>query len=292
MIQKLLLFLCGVALFTLITAGKNDGSNILKSSGSHISSTGAPGEQTCAQAGCHADASIEHDDNKAVTLLTLGNGEKSYTPSTKYTVRLHAAKLGVGRFGFQIVALDTTNRSIGTFAVPQGSNRVQLQKGAINSSDRYYVTHTTAGNKPILNEEIDWLFNWTAPPKYKGKVTFYYCVNATNMDNASTGDHLYLASESYSATTTNIEEQEQVSNNFSIYPTIANEYLTVENKSGFEKNTSYSIVSIGGMPLLNNQVENGSTASSIPLSSLPNGFYSLVISTGETTFVKKFVVMR
>lgn len=292
MTQKLLLLLVGVAMFALITAGKNDGAMVLKSSGSHISSTGAPGEESCAKAGCHVDAKIERDDNKVVTKLTLGNGETTYTPASKYTVKLHVAKAGIGRFGFQVVALDSNNRTIGTFAVPAGSNLVQLQKGPVNNFDRNYVTHTTAGNKPKVVGEIEWLFNWTASQKYKGKVSFYYCVNATNMDNLNTGDDLFLASESFTATTTGVEENQLTSTDIRVYPTVASDYLTIENEAGFENNTQYSIVSVGGITLLKNDVGNGSNVEKIILSSLPNGFYSLVITTNEKRVVKQFVVMR
>lgn len=292
MTQKLLLLLFSAAIFALITAGKNDGAVVLKSSGSHISSTGAPGEESCAKAGCHVDAKIERDDNKVVTKLTLGNSEKTYTPASKYTIKLHVVKAGVGRFGFQVVALDSNNRTIGTFAVPQGSNLVQLQKGPVNNFDRNYVTHTTAGNKPKVVGEIEWLFNWTASQNYKGKVTFYYCVNATNMNNANTGDNLFLASESFTATTTDVEENQLKSMDFRLYPTIASDYLTIDNESGFGNNTSYTVTSTGGMTLLKNYIEGGSNNVVLPLVSLPNGIYYLHVTTGEANITKMFIVLR
>ncbi|MBI3233213.1 MAG: T9SS type A sorting domain-containing protein [Bacteroidetes bacterium] len=292
MIRKLLLLTFSMAMVALITAGKNDGATILKSSGSHISSTGAPGEESCAKSGCHVDAKIEQDDNKVVTNLIVGNNEKTYKPATQYTVTLRATKAGIGRFGFQVVALDSNNRSIGTFAVPAGSKLVQLQKGQVNSFERTYVTHTTSGNKPIVTGQIEWRFNWTSSQKYQGKVSFYYCVNATNMNSANTGDNLFLASESFNATITNVVENESVSNDFRVYPSVASDYLTIENESGFINNTQCSVVSVGGIILQKNYIQNVNNVATIPLASLPNGFYSLVITTGEASIVKQFVVMR
>jgi len=292
MTQRLLLLIFGVTMFTLITASKNDDAIILKSSGSHISSTGAPGEQSCAKAGCHVDAKIERDDNKVVTTLTLDNGRAIYTPATKYTVKLRAVKAGVKRFGFQVVALDTNNRTIGTFAVPKGSNLVQLQKGPVNNFDRNYVTHTTLGNKPKVTSEIEWLFNWTAPTNYMGRVTFYYCVNATNMDDENSGDNLFLASESFTAQATEIKENPSTSADFQVYPTVASDYLTIDNESGLERGTLYSIFSVSGILLLKDGIENGGNSVKIPLVSLPNGFYSIVITTQTSSVVKHFMVMR
>lgn len=292
MLQKTILIVFGLAMVLLITAGKNNGNTILKSSGSHISSTGAPGEQTCAKSGCHIDAQIDQDDNKVVTKLILGDNEKIYTPAQKYTMKLHAIKAGVGRFGFQIVALDTNNRSSGAFSVPQNYNRVQLQNGTINGSNRNYVTHTTAGNKPDVVGEVEWNFVWTAPQSYKGKVTFYYCVNATNMDNTNTGDHLFVASESYTTSATKVSENEDFASTFRVYPTVANDYLTVENESGFAKDTKYEIVSSSGLSLQKNRIESSGNSVVIPLELLPNGYYIVRITTAGIAIVKNFVVLR
>ncbi len=290
--QKILTLLFGVAMVALLTAGKDNGETILKSSGSHISSTGAPGEETCGKAGCHVDATIDLDNDFEVTSLTLGAGEKTYKPATLYSLSLKAKKATVGRFGFQILALDSNNRSIGTFAVPSGSTKVQLQKGAVNGADRNYVTHTTAGNKPAVVGEIEWKFNWTSSQKYQGKVTFYYCVNATNFDAKNTGDHLYVASAPYMTTTSGVEVNTQNLPEINIYPTIANEYLTVENPSGFPPATSYSIVSIGGATLLRNEIAAYSPSVTVPLETLANGYYTVLITNGESKIAKQFVVMR
>lgn len=292
MTRKLLIFFFAAATVALITAGKHDGETILKSSGSHESCTGAPGEQTCAQAGCHVDATIARDDNNAVTDIILGNGEKTYAPATQYTIKLKATKHGVGRFGFQVVVLDTNNRSIGKFAVPKNYNRVQLQTGLVDNVSRQYVTHTTAGNKPITTGETEWQFLWTTPLNYQGKVTFYYCVNATNMDNTNSGDFLYLASPTFIAEGANAVENESAVADFRLFPTIASDYLTIENESGFGDNTEYAVVSAGGMTLQKNLLGNGNSVAVIPLASLPNGVYSLIITAGKSVITKRFVVVR
>lgn len=292
MTRKILVFLFAAVTVALITAGKHDGETVLKSSGSHESCTGAPGEQTCAQAGCHVDAIVENDDNKVVTDMILGNGDNTYAPATQYTIKLKANKHGIGRFGFQVVALDTNNRSVGKFAVPKNYNRVQLQMGIVNNESRQYVSHTTAGNKPIVVGETEWQFLWTTPLNYQGKVTFYYCVNATNMDNTNVGDHLYLATSSFKAAGTNAVEIQPTPTDIHIFPIIASDYLTVENTPGFGRNAEYTVVSAAGMTMQRNSLGNGNSIAVIPLASLPNGVYSVMITDGEVNMVKRFVVMR
>ncbi len=292
MIQKLLL-LCGSLLtFALITAGKDGGETVLKASGSHISSTGAPGEQTCAQSGCHVDATLNLDNDHQVSTLLLGTGETTYKPNTLYSMSLKAIKAETRRFGFQIVALDTNGLSVGTLSVPSGNTKVQRQKGAINGSDRFYITHTTSGNKPPTTGEIEWKFNWTSPPTYAGEVTFYYCVNATNMDNTNAGDQLYFGVVPYSASSTGIEEHDTPASQLDLYPTIASDYLTVNYTKGFQNQSSCRIVSVTGEELYNQALQANTTSAQIPVRLLPSGCYMLHVVSGGMTITKQFVVQR
>ena len=292
MIQKLLLLCCSLMTFALITAGKDGGETVLKASGSHISSTGAPGEQTCAQSGCHVDATLTNEVNNEVTTLTLGNGEKTYNPATFYTITLKAVKAGVRRFGFQIVALDTNGRSVGTLNVPQGNAKVQRQKGDINGEERMYITHTTSGNKPAVTGQIEWQFTWSSNPGYQGKVTFYYCVNATNMDNTNAGDQLYLNAIPFNATTSGVEENATTASAYQIYPTIAQDNLTIKHAIGFPNSTSCRIVSMSGAMLLQDKLNALSTSATIPLETLPNGCYMVQIVSGASISTTQFIVQR
>lgn len=291
MIRKILLVLMCVGGAGFLLAGK-PGENVLKSSGSHISSTGAPGESTCAAAGCHDDATIDRDDNYVVTSLVLGNGEKTFKPATQHHLTLRAQKAGVNRFGFQIVALDTNNRSVGSFSlpVPQGAARVQLQSGTINKSMRYYVTHTMAGIQPTRAGEAEWRFLWTSPLDYSGKVTFYYCVNVTNTDDNKTGDHLYLGSPAFLAEgTTGVKE---TGDDVRLYPTIAGTHLTVERAAGFPDDAILNVVSLQGITLLKKSLASSGNSVILPVDNLPAGIYSAVISSGAGSSTRTFVIAR
>lgn len=168
----------------------------LKTSGGHPSSTGAPGELTCANAttGCHATASITNDNTNMVNTLTFPTLDSSYVPGQTYTINLKAQKSGIVKFGFEIVALRNSNNSnSGTWTITD-ANRTQIISGTGSLSTRKYVTHTTNGTPAVSSGLGQWTFNWTAPSTNVGNITFYYATNCTNNNAANTGDQLYLSS--------------------------------------------------------------------------------------------------
>lgn len=179
----IVLALAGVQV--VLTSGR------MKTTGAHESSTGAPGEQTCAQSSCHTDASV--NNGATVNTLTFGNNETAYELGKKYTVTINVKKAGISKFGFQVVPLDKANKYIGTLGIIN-STRTKGQSGSGSVADRKYVTHKSAGTPAIAPGENEWDFYWTAPSTDKGPVTFYYTTNCTNNNNQNTGDALYLSS--------------------------------------------------------------------------------------------------
>lgn len=162
-----------------------------KTSGSHIASTGAPGEATCKTAGCHSDAEILTDT--ALARIVFGNNEFSYQPGATYSVRVQAQKSGIEKFGFQWVSIDElTEKNVGTVTLTE-PDRTQIQTNAPSPiSDRRYVTHRAAGtNAPIIGA-TEWQFNWQAPDTDVGPIVMYAAVNFTNKNNANTGDAILL----------------------------------------------------------------------------------------------------
>ncbi|GAB1431125.1 hypothetical protein MASR2M18_19590 [Ignavibacteria bacterium] len=293
--QKILVSIVALGLLGLLTAGKHN-ETILKSSGAHVSSTGAPGEKTCAQSGCHADAKVDSDDNFTVTSIILGDGEKYYTPASQYQITLRAVNPGGKRFGFQVVALDTNNRTAGAFSVPDTPipSLVQLQSGFIGKFERQYLTHTSSGNKPATEGEIEWSFLWTTSFDYQGKITFYYCVNAANNDGENTGDHIYVASKSYTVKNSNLVENDKIKSDcdFSIYPSVTTDILTLYSADGFSDNFVYEIASPAGIIMRKDHLENKDESAVISVGDLPGGCYFLTVISGDRRVTRQFSVRR
>lgn len=182
---------------------------LLKSSGSHESSTGAPGERTCAQSGCHEMSEIINDDT--TNTMIFSDNDAVYDNAME-GIRLRVRKEGKVKFGFQIVCLDSLNKNAGSWVL-LNKERVQTQ-GAdfsiVSAAGRKYVTHTYKGNLAQSPGEIYWDFAWLPPSNgYKGKVTFYVMSNCANNDNTNGGDIFYASKHSlqHASMMTSVEEE-------------------------------------------------------------------------------------
>jgi len=130
--------------------------------------TGAPGENTCAQTGCHGTGSATFDpakiEIKLDTLAPFGvnpiDSSFQYWPNKNYKVIVSIEFLPNRFFGFQMAVLDTNNNSIGTLIA-------QTNTGIQNAMGREYINHTTSSaNK-------SWAFQWDSPSNYAGPITFH-----------------------------------------------------------------------------------------------------------------------
>jgi hypothetical protein len=164
-----------------------------KTSGSHPGSTGAPGDLTCAQSGCHVTASVAQDSGLVNKLLFTSN-DTTYTPGTTYTLTLQVAKSQISKFGFELVALkDSTNTNIGNFTLIESTRTQKINHMAGGGDLRYSMTHKTAGTSTASPGAIQWRMKWTAPPANAGTITFWYASNCTNNNGFNTGDQIFLS---------------------------------------------------------------------------------------------------
>lgn len=191
---------------------EKNGEYTFKSSGSHESSTGAPGDRTCAQSGCHEMSEIINDDTTNALIFSDGDGLYG---NAMEGIRLRVRKEDKVKFGFQIVCLDSLNKNAGSWVL-LNKERVQTQ-GAdfflVSAFGRSYVTHTYKGNLAQVPGEIYWDFAWLPPANgYQGEVTFYVMSNCANNDNTNGGDTFYASKHSlrHISSMTSIEDDGQI----------------------------------------------------------------------------------
>lgn len=207
------IFMCFVfASIASAVSDEKNGEYTLKSSGAHESSTGAPGERTCAQSGCHEMSEIINDDTTNTLIFSDNDGLYG---NAMEGIRLSVRKEDKVKFGFQIVCLDSLNKNAGSWVL-LNKERVQTQ-GAdfslVSAVGRTYVTHTYKGNLAQIPGEIYWDFAWLPPANgYKGKVTFYVMSNCANNDNTNAGDVFYASKHSlqHVSSMTSIEDDGQI----------------------------------------------------------------------------------
>ena len=206
-------FMCFVfASIASAVSDEKNGEYTLKSSGSHESSTGAPGDRTCAQSGCHEMSEIINDDT--TNTLIFSDNDELYGNAME-GIRLRVRKEDKIKFGFQIVCLDTLRKNAGSWVL-LNKERVQTQGpdfSLVTAVGRSYVTHTYKGNLAQLPGEIYWDFAWLPPANgYQGKVTFYVMSNCANNDNTNGGDTFYASKYSlqHVSSMTSIEDDGQM----------------------------------------------------------------------------------
>lgn len=156
--------------------------------------TGAPGEPTCAS--CHSPGT----GGSGSLTITGDVGVNGYIPGQTYNMSVTINHSGSSKFGFNLVALDSTNASIGTLTAGTGSQ-------ALNGpSSRRNLTHTSSGTATSTPGTKTFNFTWTAPTTYSGTVTFYAAGNATNGNGSDSGDFVYTGNLSINGTITTSSE--------------------------------------------------------------------------------------
>lgn len=165
----------------------------IKVAGAHPGATGAPGDGSCADKGCHTGNVIK-DDNTVNSLL-FPTADSTYVPGQTYSITIKVKNPGIQRFGFQVVSLwDANNNNAGTLKVKETTRTQLLTHKLSGSSDiRYEITHKQDGTPAMSTGNTEWTFNWTAPATAQGTITMYYATNSTNNDGANSGDNIRLS---------------------------------------------------------------------------------------------------
>lgn len=179
-------------LFLIVAAMLVSATIRKSSSGAPASHTGAPGEKTCATAGCHDDTTP--NIGTAKVSLEFGNNEKEFIPGHTYPIKVKISDSKATRFGFQILALENkSQRDMGTFQITD-SLRTQIVTNEYKIKERKYVTYTFDGTDAVSEGNGEWIVNWTAPADAKKPITFYLGAVSANDDMSDKGDKVYTSS--------------------------------------------------------------------------------------------------
>jgi hypothetical protein len=224
-------------------------------SGPPAGHTGSPGDNGNSCRNCH---SVTNNFNPSVT-LTHNVPNTGYVPGTTYQFTLNVQSSS-NKHGFQITAENSSGQKAGTFASTDNNTQT------VGSNQ--YIEHTFAGTS-----QTSWNFNWTAPSQGTGDVTFYIAVNATNANNATTGDTPVFSNISISENSTAIAES--VIDGISLYPNPVAGMLYIDNQTE-NKIDFLQLFDLSGKEILN----VSHPANEIDLSAVPSGRYIVRIKSG------------
>ena len=193
--------------------------------------TGSPlGSANCAL--CHSGGTF----NATTTIELLDNGTpvSEYTPDNPYTLKVTVAGDGAEGFGFQLIALDDSVHTAGSYGDAPTGTRVLT----INGEE--YFEHNTTSSSGVFQ------IPWTAPAANTGQVIFYSTGNAVNANGNTGGDQ--AVSATLAVTEGGVAGLEDVADliSFKIFPNPVRDYLNFEFKTEYSNIQQISILGIDG----------------------------------------------
>jgi len=275
----------------LMFASVPEHSITAKASASHESSTGAPGELTCADALCHdTSPAVPQDSVGNVSELIIKELTDNFEYNKKYDVTLRVVRPGLKRAGFQIVALDESYSNAGRISPLANSATTQLQQNQVFGFNRRYLTHKVGGITPTKPDTLEWKFTWESPIFDVGDVTFYYAINIANKDKTNKNDtiitHQIRIKKPQASSVT------ESNTSLHVLPNPAQTRLTIEPNNADEKFTEAFIFNVLGKEVKHFSLHDTYGMASVDIHDLQKGVYTLVLFADNkkkqhTTFVKE-----
>lgn len=203
--KSISLILCALSLCGAILHA--DLSEIL-SFGAPPSSTGAPGEISCAESGCHDDGPLPMKHENHSMRIETTNGALIPGDTARITIQVKDAD--IQRFGFQMTVIDEYGQSLGQFLISDPEH-TQMMQNHVDLRDRQYVTYTKAGTRAQKVGENSWTFQWVIPKSKSRFAHFFLATVSANNDNRDKGDRVFLRDTVFSMqSATSIQEGEHV----------------------------------------------------------------------------------
>jgi uncharacterized protein (TIGR03437 family) len=155
--------------------------------------TGAPGEQTCAQSGCHIGTALNSSNGKVEVTYSGGS---TYTPGErgKFTVTITDTGTPARRvYGFQASArILSSNAQAGAFVAGAGQlilcGTASRTASCTSPTDVQFISHSTPGDTNTFS------FDWNPPATASGDIRVYVAANAANGNGTESGDRIYSTS--------------------------------------------------------------------------------------------------
>lgn len=158
------------------------------STGPPAGRTGAPGERTCNDFGCHSSFALNSGSGKLSIEVP-----PNYVPGQTYRIKVTLQQTGQRRWGFEAtVKKEGKNERGGEIKIVNSQLTQFAVGGPSGASAPQYIEHTDDGTfEGTTNGPVSWEFDWVAPPAGTGNVVFYVAGNAANGNGSNSGDYIY-----------------------------------------------------------------------------------------------------
>jgi hypothetical protein len=183
-------FACLLAMFCFVNFSAKYEKVSASASGPSPSHTNAPNEDNCTS--CHTSFNV----NSGTGNVSIAGVPINYLPNKSIPITVTTTQSDAVIFGFQLTAIDSQGKKVGTFTLPtQSPQQLQTVDGIVNNNQRTYVEHTNSGVIPTQFGSKTWNFTWNAPAQRVGKISFYVAGNAANSDGGPAGDYIYTTNK-------------------------------------------------------------------------------------------------
>ncbi len=241
------------------------------------SNTGAPSHATCGTNGeCHVNATASNlnDENGSVE-ISFGEDNTTYEAGQTYDMTITISHPSASRFGFQMVAFNANNESVGNFV----GNMTNFTESKLGGDGIQYIQHA---NIPESTNNT-YSFEWEAPATMTDDITFYVSCMAANANSSPSGDFIYTNSLAVTPLVdTNLE---QLNANITLYPNPVQDILNIQIPQN-EITGELQLMDATGKVI---EVFNTNTTQ-IDLSNQATGIYFLQIPTTSQNITKKLIV--
>lgn len=260
------------------------GQAVSYSSGPPAGNAGAPGNGTCASAGCHNSFGLNTGSGQLS--LETNIPQEGFLPGEKYTVTVKMVQAGSSIFGFQTLPYgETAKEGIGMIDLTD-TDRTRT----ITSSSGTYAEQTKIGS--AATDSAVWSFDWIAPTdKGTGDVTIYTASLAGNGNGNRQGDRVYTAQlQVFENPTASLDQLNEIATG-NLYPNPTADILSLDLELQESTPIRWSISDLQGR--IWQTGETSTLASSwntqFDLTELPAGLYQLEIKTASGRWREKIV---
>lgn len=199
---KLLFLAAGVIFAAVFLIGPSPSAEkaMASASGPSPSFTGAPYDVSCPTCPTENNCTACHSGsqpNSGPGSVIISGLPANYLPNQQIPLTVTVSDPNAVIYGFEMVAIKGNGQNAGTFSFANANPQpLQIVSGFVNGNERRYIEHTINGVTPTQLGSKSWSFTWTAPSERFGKLHFYAAGNGANSDSSSSGDNIYLTSDS------------------------------------------------------------------------------------------------
>ncbi|TVR79908.1 MAG: T9SS C-terminal target domain-containing protein [Chitinophagaceae bacterium] len=198
--------------------------------------TGAPGELTCATAGCHGGSATFNNAIATINTAPPGLLSGGYNPGQEYNITVTNNAPNRSLFGFSLVAIDDNGNQAGKISL---SNPTKTSLVTVGGKE--YVGHRDA-----IGDNA-WVFKWEAPDSDVGTISFHVATNASTGGGVAAGN---IFTGVLKVTTEGILTSDNLvaagAKNVQIYPNPASEFIKVNLENSFENNPVFNLYNTSG----------------------------------------------